>query len=121
MKKLLKGEKRTEILIGLVVIICLLLSSDVFAFMPSSIVMLALTLFVAAFSLFAVVIWRENPRDEREAHVQMVSDRLGFLAGSITLSIGLVIAGLRHQSTDLLALALTGMVLGKILGKYLQK
>jgi cobalamin synthase len=119
MKKLF-SDNRSDMLIGLIVIICLLLSSNLLSgFMPSSIVMLAIAIFVAAFSLFAVLIWRENPRDEREAHILLASDRLGFLAGAIVLSIGLVIASLRHQSTTLLAVALTAMIIAKLIGKHL--
>lgn len=121
MKKLFT-DNRSDILIGLVVIVCLLLSSNLFSsFMPSSIVMLAIAIFVAAFSLFAVLIWREHPRDEREAHILLSSDRLGFLAGAIVLSIGLVIASIRHESTSLLAATLTVMILAKLIGKHLNK
>ena len=121
MKKLFT-DNGGDVLIGLVVIICLLLSSNLFSgFMPSSIAMLAIAVFVAAFSLFAVLIWRENPRDEREAHILLSSDRLGFLAGAIVLSVGLVIAAIRHESTSLLAVALTAMILAKLFGKHLIK
>lgn len=89
--------------------------------MPGEIVMLFVALFVAAFVLFAVLIWRENPRDEREAHILLSSDRLGFLVGAIALSIVLVIESFQHRSTTLIALVLGAMVLAKILGKYLQK
>ena len=120
MKKLFTGN-RSDLIIGLLVIACLFLSSNIFSsFMPSSIVMLAIAIFVAAFSLFTILIWRENPRDEREAHLLLTSDRFGFLAGAIVLSIGLVVASLRHQSTSLLAVALTAMIIGKILGKHLK-
>lgn len=119
---LFSKDNRNDLIVGLVVIACLLLSSNVFSnFMPSSIVMFIIAIFVAAFSLFAVFIWRENPRDEREAHILLSSDRLGFLAGAIILSVSLVVTSLRHQSTNLLALALSVMILAKLVGKYLNK
>ena len=83
--------------------------------------MMAIALFVAAFSLFAVLIWKENPRDEREAHLLLSSDRFGFLAGAVILAGALVVQSLRHESTSLLALVLGAMILAKLLGKYLQK
>jgi len=83
--------------------------------------MLFVALFVAAFVLFAVLIWRENPRDEREAQILLSSDRLGFLVGAIALSIVLVVESLEHRSTTLIALVLSAMVLAKIIGKYLNK
>jgi cobalamin synthase len=121
MKKLFPKDKQSDMIIGVVIIICLLLNTNIFSFMPSSVVMLALAVFAAAFGLFAVLIWRESPKDEREAQLLMGSDRLGFLAGAIVLSVALVVAGLRHQSTSLLALCLSVMVLGKLFGKYIQK
>ena len=83
--------------------------------------MLFVALFVAAFVLFAVLLWRENPRDEREAQILLSSDRLGFLVGAIALSIVLVVESLEHRSTTLIALVLSAMVLAKIIGKYLNK
>ncbi len=122
MKQLFSKGNRVDLFIGLVVIICLLLSSTLFTkIMPSNLVMLAVGVFIAAFSLFSVLIWQENPRDEREAHITLTSDRLGFLAGAIVLSLGLVYEALKHQSTTTMALALSAMVLAKLIGKYLHK
>ncbi|MGV9001349.1 MAG: hypothetical protein ACOH18_00110 [Candidatus Saccharimonadaceae bacterium] len=122
MKQLFSKENRSDLIVAAVILACLLLSSNVFSgFMPSAIVMFFIALFVAAFTLFAVLIWRENPRDEREAQILLSSDRLGFLIGAIILSVVLVYESLNHQSTTLIALALSGMVLGKIIGKYIQK
>jgi hypothetical protein len=122
MKQLFSKENRSDLVVAAVIIACLLLSSNIFSgFMPSTIVMIFIALFVAAFALFAVLIWRENPRDEREAHILLSSDRLGFLVGAITLSVILVVESLQHRSTTLIALALSGMVLAKIIGKYLHK
>lgn len=122
MKDLFSKDNRTDLVIGGVVIVCLLLSSNLFAtIMPSSVVMVLIAVFVAAFGLFSMLIWRENPRDEREAHLLLSADRLGFLAGAVVLSVGLIITSLRHQSTSLLALALAAMILAKLAGKYINK
>lgn len=122
MKNMFSKDNRNDVIIGVIVLLSLLLSSNVFSgFMPSSVVMLMIAVFIAAFSLFAVLIWRESPRDEREAHILLSSDRLGFLAGAIVLSLALVVTSLRHQSTNLLALTLSAMILAKLIGKYLHK
>lgn len=122
MKDILSKDNRSDLIIGIIVLACLLLSSNIFSsFMPSSLVMIIIGIFVAAFSLFAVLIWRENPRDEREAHILLSSDRFGFLAGAVVLSVGLIVATFRHESTSLLALALSAMILAKLLGKYFHK
>jgi cobalamin synthase len=116
------NTSRSDLLIGLVVIASLAMSSNLVAgFMPSNLVMLAVAVFVAAFSLFCVLIWRESPRDEREAHIMLSSDRLGFLTGAIILSVGLVVQSLRHESTILLATTLSVMILAKLIGKHLNK
>ncbi len=115
-------DNRNDIIIGLIVVGSLLLSANVFSgFMPSSIVMIAIAIFVAAFALFAVLIWRENPRDEREAQLLLSADRIGFLVGATVLSVAVVVEALRHESTNFLVLTLTLMILAKIFGKYLQK
>lgn len=115
-------DNRNDIIVGLIVVASLLLSANVFSgFMPSSLVMIAIAVFAAAFSLFAVLIWRENPRDEREAHLLLSADRLGFLAGAVVLSVGVVVEALRHESTNFLVFTLTVMILVKLIGKYLKK
>lgn len=121
MKNLFSKDNRSDLVIGVIAIVCLLLISDFLNFMPSTLVMIFIAIFVAAFSLFAVLIWRESPRDEREAHILLSSDRFGFLAGAVVLSIALVVASIQHHSTNLLALALSAMILAKLFGKYLHK
>lgn len=122
MKQLFSKENRSDLVVVAIILVCLLLSSNIFAgFMPSTIVMLLIAVFVAAFALFAVLIWRENPRDEREAHILLSSDRLGFLVGAIALSVILVTESLQHKSTTLIATVLASMILAKIIGKYLHK
>ncbi len=122
MKDLFSKDNRSDLIIGVIVLVSLLLSSNIFSrFMPSSLVMIITGIFIAAFSLYAVLIWRENPRDEREAHILLSSDRFGFLAGAVVLSVGLIVATLRHQSTSLLAFALSAMILAKLIGKYMNK
>lgn len=115
-------DNRSDILIGLVAIASLLLGSNLFGhLMPSNLAMILIGLSVAAFALFAVLIWRENPRDEREAHILLSSDRYGFLAGAVTLTIVLVVETLRHESNGLIAGILAIMILAKLLGKYLHR
>lgn len=120
MKDLFSKENRIDLLVGLITLLCLVFSSSTFAgFMPGSVTMAAITLFIAAFSVFAVLIWRERPRDEREAHILLSSDRLGFLTGALFLSIALVVQSIREEPTTIIVLTLGGMVLAKLIGKYL--
>ncbi len=117
-----RDDSKSDILVGGLAVFCLVLCSKLVAsFMPGAVVMLAAGIFVALFALFAMLIWREQPRDEREAQLIMASDRLGFLAGSIVLSAGVVIQTLRHEDATLLVVALVVMIIAKLLGKYIQK
>lgn len=122
-KNFLSNEgSKADVLIGSLAIVSLVLGSDLFLpFMPGLVAMLVIGIFVAIFAVFTLLIWRERPRDEREAHIVMASDRLGFLAGSIVLSIGVVIQALRHQPTSFLIIALVVMILAKLAGKHLHK
>ncbi len=122
MKNIFSAHNRGDVLIGLFAVACLLLSTNLFhGFMPSSLVMILIGLFVATFALFAVLVWRENPQDEREAHMLLSADRLGFLAGAVVLMVALVIASVRHESTNVPVIALITMILTKLIGKYLTR
>ncbi len=122
MKQLFSKDNRSDLVVGAIILVCLFLSTNALpGYMPSSVVMLAVALFVAAFGLFAVLIWHESPRDEREAHIMLSSDRLGFLVGAIALAIILVSESLQHKPTMLVAVALSSMVLAKLIGKYIHK
>jgi hypothetical protein len=115
------GSSKIELLIGLLAIVCLLLGAETFvSFMPGSLAMLLIGLFAALFALFTMLVWREKPRDEREALEIMAADRLGFLAGATVLSITVIIQTLRHQSSGLLVTALVAMILAKLAGKYVK-
>jgi hypothetical protein len=122
MKQLFSKDNRSDIIVGIIVLTCLFLSSNIIpGFMPSELAMLFIGIFIAAFGLFAVFIWHESPRDEREAHILLSSDRLGFLVGAILLSILLVIQSIKHEPTELLAAVLSAMILAKLIGKYVHK
>lgn len=82
----------SEIVLALAVLLVLLFKVDPFHwFMPDAVQMLLLCLFAAAFALYAGVIFREKPQDEREsAHLYRAS-RVGYLVGVISLSLVFVI------------------------------
>ena len=110
---------RSDVIIGGLAVVCVVLA--MLPFMPGELSMVLTGLFVALFALFSMLIWREQPRDEREAQLVLASDRLGFLAGAIVLSLIVVIQTLRHQNTLLFVTVLVSMIIAKLVGKYLQK
>ncbi len=71
---------------------------------------------VIIFMLFAALVWRENARDERESLHKMIAGRAAFLAGTITLVIGIVVQTFQHRVDPWLTIVLSVMVLAKILG-----
>lgn len=122
MKKFLQRGGRGDLIIGGIAIVCLILASErVLPFMPGPAIMLAMAVFVAAFGIFSVLIWRERPRDEREAQIIVASDRWGFLVGASVLAIAVVAQTLRHEPTGVLVAVLIVMILAKLVGKYSQK
>lgn len=114
-----KDSSGGDVIIGCLAIACIALA--MMPFMPGELSMLLTGIFVALFALFSMLIWREKPRDEREAQLVMASDRLGFLAGAVVLSLIVVIQTLRHQDTLLFVAVLVTMIIAKLIGKYIHK
>lgn len=114
-----KDGSRSDVVIGSLAIACVVLA--MLPFMPGELSMLLTGTFIALFALFSVLIWKERPRDEREAQLVLASDRLGFLAGAVVLSLIVVIQTVRHQDTRLYVIVLVTMIIAKLIGKYLHK
>lgn len=106
-----------EITIAFTLIVLLILClNPLDVFMPSRIVMILLVAIVILFSVFAALLWREKPRDERESLHRMVASRIGFLTGSTILLIAIVFQEFHHESDPWLTIALVGMIIGKMIG-----
>jgi uncharacterized membrane protein len=83
--------------------------------MPSA-VELTLVMMLALFAIgFAAFIWRERPRDEREAQQSSRVGRASYLAGGLVLTIGIVYQSSVHQLDLWLVAALGTMVLLKLM------
>ncbi len=122
MKDFFARDNKVDLIVGLLAVICLVFGSNLFvSFMPGTLSMILVGIAAALFSLFAVLMWHESPRDEREALAIMSADRLGFIAGAIALSVCVVIQTIRWESSGLLIIVLIVMILAKLAGKYLQK
>ena len=74
--------------------------------------------FAVVFSLFALFVWREQARDEREEQHRQVAGRIGFLVGAGLLVAGIIIQSLRHSLDSWLLITLTGMIVGKLAGRW---
>ncbi len=104
-----------EFLIAIILLILLALVANPFGlWMPDSLSMMLLIGVVAVFVLFASLVWRERPRDERESYHAALSGRLAFLAGSCMLLLAVVVQSYQHALDPWLIGALAGMILVKV-------
>jgi uncharacterized membrane protein YfcA len=65
------------------------------------------------FALFAIFIWREKARDEREALHTQQAGRVGFLIGAGVLVLGILYETHQGIIDWWLLIALTAMIFGK--------
>lgn len=105
----------SEVTISLIFAVLLLFVLNPFGiWMPDALVMALAAALAATFAVFALFIWREHPRDEREELHRMVAGRAAFLGGAGTLVIGIIIQSFGHNIDPWLVGALGAMVLVKI-------
>jgi heme/copper-type cytochrome/quinol oxidase subunit 2 len=83
--------------------------------MASSFVLVA---FVAVFVSFAVFIWKEEARDERENQHRLTAGRNGFLVGAGLLVAGIILQTVRHELDSWLVVTLIGMVISKLATRW---
>jgi len=83
-------------------------------FMPDALQMIVLCVLVALFGLFAGMIYREKPADEREAFHLYKASRGGYIAGILTICSLIVYQDLQHRLDPSLLLILSVMVLVKL-------
>jgi cobalamin synthase len=83
--------------------------------MPTSLQMLLLAIVIGLISSFLVLLWRENPSDERELQNQAIASRSAYIVGSLVLIIALIIQSLRHSLDADIPIALLAMIATKII------
>lgn len=113
----LRGSFRSEIIMGLLIVLVLGLLIHPY-FMPMGLVLLLVgALGVLIFGL-GIFIWQESPRDEREQQVGNQSGRIAFMAGGLVLTVGIAAQTIGHKVDPWIVLALAAMVLSKIGNNY---
>jgi hypothetical protein len=83
--------------------------------MPSSLQMLILACVLGLIAAFLVLLWREQPSDEREIQNQALASRLAYVVGSVVLIGALFIQSLRHELDSAVPLALLAMIATKVI------
>ena len=101
------------LILSLTVVCALALAPKSFV-MPNSAQMLILTILLGFISAFLVLLWRENPRDEREAVNQASASRAAYVVGAVVLIIALIIQSLEHKIDPAVPLALLAMISTKV-------
>lgn len=101
------------LILSLTVVCALALAPKSFV-MPNSAQMLILTILLGFIATFLVLLWRENPRDEREAVNQASASRAAYVVGAVVLIIALIIQSLQHKIDPAVPLALLAMISTKV-------
>lgn len=106
-----------ELLIsGVLIVLTVLLLNPFNFWMPNELHMMMLIGVIIVFILFATFIWKEKSTDERHELHKAIAGRFAYLTGSAVLVLGIVVQSLAHNLDPWLILALSGMVVAKIIG-----
>ena len=108
-----------EITVSVLFVILLLFFLDpLMVLMPSQALYFLMVGAVLVFVLFAGLIWRERPLDERDEFHLMLAGRTGYLLGTVVLLIGVLVQSTSGHVDPWLVLALGAMIIGKLLGLF---
>lgn len=102
------------LLLGLTTIALLAIAPKTFV-MPSSLQMLILAIVLGLIATFLVLLWREQPDDEREIQNQALASRSAYIVGSLVLIAALVMQSLNHNLDPAIPIALLAMIATKII------
>ncbi len=88
-------------------------------FMPPAFLSMMIVFLLTAFGFFILLIWKEQPKDEREKFHSMYADRLSLILGGTVLVVGIIFEELVLGRLDTwLIYALGAIVIGKLVGMY---
>ena len=106
----------SEWLVGGVILVALILLLNPFGFiMTSAFILSAIMLLAVAVISFAVFVWRERPRDEREVINVSKAGRLSYLVGGGVIVAAIVYQTITHQLDPALPAVLGAMVITKLI------
>ena len=106
----------SESLLAAAIVIALALLINPFDIIMTSTLTLTLLMILAVTVIaFAVFIWREKPRDEREALHGLMAGRVSFYIGGGVLVIAIISQSIQHNLDQWLAVALGAMVIAKLI------
>lgn len=113
----MKNNFKIEFIISILLIILLIYLLEPFdLYMSNAMQHVALVFIILLSVLFLGFAWKEKARDERESLHRQISSRFAYLSGFIILALGVVAQALKHQLDFWLILALSVMILSKMVG-----
>lgn len=109
------NDQVSEWLLGVAILGALTLLINPFGLLMTSAYVLTLIMALAlVVIIFGVFIWRERPRDEREALHGLQAGRISYFVGGAVLVIAIIVQALDHALDIWLPVALGAMVLTKL-------
>jgi uncharacterized membrane protein len=110
-----KNEILKLIVVPAVLTLALVAFCDPFmVLMPAPLALCVLGAFVVAAFAFALFVWKEKARDEREVQLRFSASRIAFLSGAVVLVVAVVYQVLVEHHVDVWVLiALATMALAK--------
>jgi fatty acid desaturase len=112
---------RDVLLTAALACLLVLLVNPMHFWMPSSMHMLVLLLFVGVVCTFLVFLVKEHGGDERDEVNRASAGRFAFLMGAAVLIAGIIYQGLTGNIDPWLSGALLAMISGKMLSHYLRQ
>lgn len=110
---IIKGK--SALVIGILLIfLAIVLTNPGNIFMPTTFQMFLIALFSVTYFMFAGLVFKEKPKDEREAQILNQSSRLAFIGGTAFLLVAIVIQSFQHNLDNWLVWALVVIVTIKI-------
>ncbi len=105
----------SESLLTIAILVALvLLINPANIIMTSALTLTLLMILAVTLIAFGVFVWREKPRDEREALYGLKASRISYFAGASVLVVAIILQVFRHHLDVWLAIALGAMVLVKL-------
>ena len=113
----MKNNLLQEIIVAAILVaLAVLLVNPTGLWMPSTVQMMMVAGLVILFAVFASFMMSERAQDEREQLHRMLADRIAFLVGAGILVVAIGVQSFKHDINLWLILALSGMILAKIIG-----
>lgn len=83
--------------------------------MPTSLQMILLAIVLGLLAGFLVLLWREQPSDERESYNQALASRSAYVVGAAILIIAMLVESLNHNLDPAIPVALLAMIITKVI------